>query len=365
MKDIISLQCLSLKLSDSDILKMIPESVLSDIKNKDPHPFFQVYSICHEGTSTPTMIGKTSRPIHWMRTAIQSIKGKIKRGINFFLGHNKDNSTEGRETLGEIVADDQREIDGKLHHIVVGYFPDKKKVADLDICSQESNWNFFDAMGQTFADAVESITGIALASSKDSRPAFDDARRLGMVQAFDDSGDDHQNKNNQGDLKKMDLTTVNFAELLGELKRRNVQPVQVFTLDEIKGDKEFGKEFARLEKEQAEKDSKIKTLETEKAEKEKLLLSSTAKSRVETAIKDMKLTEKQKAFILARAEGIKDFTDAGIKTFIEDKVEDFKVSVKLGYIKDDLPDQKPDDNKDGDKTDYTKAANNPLLEEDL
>ena len=63
--------------SQNQILDMINPSDLDKIKQSDEHPFFQVYSICHEGTHTPRLIGQTARPITWTRQAIQSIKNVV------------------------------------------------------------------------------------------------------------------------------------------------------------------------------------------------------------------------------------------------------------------------------------------------
>src|SRR5512138_237980 len=103
MKQSVIVHCFKVpSISPNEILSLIPESVLSEIRQKDAHPLFQAYSFCHEGTSQPRIIGDTAKPIHWLRTAIQSIKGKVSKGIKFFLGHNEDNSTDNRESLGEI-----------------------------------------------------------------------------------------------------------------------------------------------------------------------------------------------------------------------------------------------------------------------
>ena len=172
--------------SNNEILSLIPPETLSQIKSKDPHPYFQAYSICHEGISTPSIIGDTSKPIHWTRRAVQSLKSIILKGVKFFKGHNADNSTTGRQVLGEVVANVEQEINGVLHHVVVSYHsPEvKEEVKKYDICSQEAIWNLFDQAGQVIADTVDKITGIALGSSDTEQPAFTGARRLASVQAF-------------------------------------------------------------------------------------------------------------------------------------------------------------------------------------
>jgi hypothetical protein len=209
-------------------MALIDNDTITKIKATDPHPFFQAYSICHEGTSQPSILGDTARPIHWTRAAVQSIKNIILKGIKFFKGHNADNSTENRESLGEIVANTERELDGKLHHIAIGYFPNKEKVSDSDICSQEANWNLFEQAGHWFAGTIDKLTGIALSNSKVDKPAFADAKRLGMVQAFvlqgggPGSGRTPYGKQS-GDIKTRDHVNNSETELSDSQKRNIVK----------------------------------------------------------------------------------------------------------------------------------------------
>jgi hypothetical protein len=361
----LSLQCLSSSLSSSEIMALIDNDTITKIKATDPHPFFQAYSICHEGTSQPSILGDTARPIHWTRAAVQSIKNIILKGIKFFKGHNADNSTENRESLGEIVASTEREIGGKLHHIAVGYFPNKEKVSDSNICSQEANWNLFEQAGHWFAETIDKLTGIALSNSKVDKPAFADAKRLGMVQAFTaEEGD----KNNKAGDAKMDLNTVPFSELVTEVKRRNTFPTQIFSLDEIKKDREiipFFEKLEKLEKEITAKDKSLKDLEVEKTTLSKKIESVTVKDKLAKILTDNKLvtvTDTQRKFIEKRFKGIEDTSDEGIKKYIESEIVEYKSMIEiLGAPKDEIVSN--DDTTS--VTDATKAKNNPLLEEDF
>jgi hypothetical protein len=365
IKAYLSLQCLTSSLTSSEIMALIDNDTITKIKATDPHPFFQAYSICHEGTSQPSILGDTARPIHWTRAAVQSIKNIILKGIKFFKGHNADNSTENRESLGEIVASTEREIGGKLHHIAVGYFPNKEKVSDSNICSQEANWNLFEQAGHWFAETIDKLTGIALSNSKVDKPAFADAKRLGMVQAFTaEEGD----KNNKAGDAKMDLNTVPFSELVTEVKRRNTFPTQIFSLDEIKKDREiipFFEKLEKLEKEITAKDKSLKDLEVEKTTLSKKIESVTVKDKLAKILTDNKLvtvTDTQRKFIEKRFKGIEDTSDEGIKKYIESEIVEYKSMIEiLGAPKDEIVSN--DDTTS--VTDATKAKNNPLLEEDF
>lgn len=532
MPETISLQCLKLSsLSSDDILALIDPQTISRIKATDAHPFFQAYSICHEGVSQPTILGEKSKPIHWTRAAVESIKNVVRKGIKFFRGHNKDNSTDDREALGEIVADTQKEIDGKLHHIVIGYFPDKAKVESADVCSQEADWNLFENAGKWFAGTMQKLTGIALSNSAIDEPAFEGAVRLGMVQAFvlqaggpgsgrhkegggnkeskedieksikvtddignvtskagyvsitkesdpvfDDEGNesegeeylridlvytkpeyrgqgyaekmldasldvaektgmkiklvalpkdsstdqnklikfyesmgfsgsddddggqgfimeygthnyrekirkerkniraqaftaDEGDKNNKAGDANMDLSTISFSELAGEVKRRNTFPHQLFSLDEIKRDKEIIPiidELDKLRKESKEQEKKLKDSEAEKIVLSKRIESVTAKDKLSKILTDNKLvvtTDKQRKFIESRFKGIEDTSDEGFKKYIETEIEERKKILDIeGLPKDDA---KSNEKTSETSDDMTKAANNPLLEEDF
>jgi len=529
----LSLQCLSSSLSSSEIMALIDNDTITKIKATDPHPFFQAYSICHEGTSRPSILGDTARPIHWTRAAVQSIKNIILKGIKFFKGHNADNSTENRESLGEIVASTEREINGKLHHIAVGYFPNKEKVSDSDICSQEANWNLFEQAGHWFAGTIDKLTGIALSNSKVDKPAFADAKRLGMVQAFvlqgggpgsgrkpygkksdteskedveksikatdnignveskagyvsisktsdtviDDEGEESQGDEyleidlvytkpeyrGQGYAEKMldksldvaektgldiklvalpkdaktsqsrlvdfytsmgfsstdeqggsgiimsydghnarerlrgsrkkiraqafnaiqgdenkdkkdignmpeELKTVPFAELVTELKRRNTFPTQVFSLDEIKKDREISPIFEKLDKLEKDiqvKDKSLNDLEEEKKTLSKQINSVTAKDRLVKILDENKLiptTDKQRKFIKERFKNIEDTSDEGLKKYIQSEIDERKRILDIEGI----PEKENDTGNTKTPTgDMTKAENNPLLEEDF
>ena len=371
----ISLQCTAISaLSSNDIISMIDAETLQKIKIKDSHPYFQAYSICHEGISTPTVLGDTARPINWLRDAVQSIKKTVVKGVKFFLGHNEDNSTSNREALGEIVADTQQEIDGVLHHIVIGYFPDKNRVQNLDICSQEADWNLFETAGKWFAGNIKKLTGIALSNSSLDAPAFSGAKRLGMVQAFN-IGNDDKNNNKQGSIGNMpnDLTVIPFSELVAEVKRRNTFPTQIFTLDEIKKDREIVPFFEKLnvlEKDVTTKEKSLKDLEAEKKSLSKQIESITAKDKLQKILKDgslIKVTEKQKNFILDNFTSIDDTSDDSFKKLIENKIEERKKFLKSeGISEDDSHNTATTGNTvPPNGGDFTKAANNPLLEEDF
>lgn len=359
--------------TENEILALIPADTLAAIKAKDPHPFFQAYSICHEGISMPTILGEKAKPIHWLKRAVQSIKTAALKGVKFFKGHNDDNSTSGRRELGEVIHSFEKEIEGKLHHVVISYHPPdvREEVKQYDICSQEAEWDFFEVAGNLVADAVGKITGIALGSSDKEEPAFSGARRLGLMQAF---GADNSDKNKGGQEMPIDLTTVTFNDLIVEVKRRNTFPSQIYTLDEIKADRIVKPAFDEAEALKGQltaKDNEIKQLKTNQETLNKQTQQSTAKQRWMNLLTngDVKLTDLQKKYAEEnfKEDQIPDLTDDGLKKFRDSLLSAYQKNAAFFGSGKEPETHTNQGGKSGteNKNDLTKAANNELLLEDV
>jgi uncharacterized protein YdcH (DUF465 family) len=356
--------------SNNEILAMIEPVVLQKIKQKDPRPFFQVYSICHEGTSNPKVLGETEqKPIHWTRKAVQSLKNIALKGVKFFLGHNADNSTTDRRPYGKVVAEQQKEIDGVLHQLVVSYHrpQDVEAAKQMDICSQEGEWTLFEGAKNIIAGVAKAITGVALGNSDQQQPAFAGAKRYGMVQAFDSAVGDTELK-----IQGQETSTMpTFAEIKQAIKEMSIYPGQLYNIEDLKNDNKFGVLFT----ERANLEKQVKTLEDEKKlienEKQDLIKKNqvaTVKDRAATVMSELKLTDKQKTFVNSRFEKYNgDITDDGLKSFVETQVNEFQELAKLFEPEKDGKDRVTNNKQsDGgsDPEDYTKAENNEFLSED-
>jgi hypothetical protein len=373
-------------LAGFDVLLMVDPATLAKIKERDPHPLLQAYSICHEGTSNPTVLGEGARSISWFRRAVQSIKNVIVKGVKFFLDHNADNSTEGREALGEVVASGEKEIEGTLHHVVVGYFPNKEKVADLDICSQEAEWDLAQTATGWVADKIAALTGIALSSSKRDKPAFPGAVRLGMVQAFEnkiDGGQDGGQTLDESRRYPMDLAQATFPELLAEMQKRQVKPLQVFTREQLEADQLFSPTFEKakahdeLKKNVDDLTAKLTTAEADKSKlsgdlnaMKRAVEFTKAPKRLGELMKAANYTEKQAAFILKRlTDKVEDVTDAGLQKFAQEQVAIYNDVAGVGTDSATGASSAASTSASGqtsnDPNDLTKKVNNPLLEEDV
>lgn len=376
----LSLRCQIQSFSNDEILRMIPANVLAEIKTIDPHPYFQAYSIAHEGESNPKILDdQEQKPILWTRRAIQSIKNTILNGIKLFCGHNKDNSTSGRREVGKVVHNEQREINGELHHIVIAYHPQdvKEEVKEYDICSQEAEWDLIDNVKKWVADKVNKITAIALQSSDREQPGFAGARRLGMIQAFENntgSGDQAPGEGRQGDKR------VTFAEVKQWVTDHAIPVWKLYDKEQVFEDKAVQKIIAEnenLKAAGAEKDQKIETLETEN----KTVLSNYQKSTAGKRLKEIvdsgkiELTDEIKNYINKRfpkdVNNMEDVSDEGLQSYIKSATVDYKLNAEFFNAgKDDQPGEGTDgkdvgkDTPPADKNDQTKAENNPLLKED-
>jgi hypothetical protein len=367
-KSFVRLQGFVQAFAENEILAAIPPDVLARIKAENPHPFFKAYSVCHDGISKPTLLGDTARPISWLRQAVQTVTSAITKGVKFFAGHGAENDPS-REALGEVVASYEKEIDGKLHHVVIGYFPKPEKVQAFDVCSQEAEWTFWDNPSGWIADKIRRMTGIALANSAFEKPAFSGAREMGFVQAFTTTESSQSNKD--GESKKMEkselmagLMALSKVELSELIKVRDVPASLIFSIEDIRGDREFSKVFVESDKQLKEKDDQIKKLGESQKDVNDRLLKTTAQERIGKLMDEKKATKEQRDFIAKRLPACKDVSDDGLKAFLDDKLEDYQAIKVTDPKKPEIPKSNEDDS-DGSEPDYTKSKDNPLLKSDL
>lgn len=348
-------------LTENEILDRISYSEVERIKKNDPHPYFRAYDLAQEGEYSPKILGEDPKATKWPKKAIQSIKNLVLKGIKFFKGHNEDNSTENRKPLGEIVADYQTEIDGETHHIIIGYFPEKGAVVDGDIISMEADVTFFDYAGKWIADKIDSITGIALGSTKKGEyPAFTGSHMLGAVQALE---------------KEIDMPDekMNFYKLKEYVKEFNVFPHQLFSVDELKQDREFGKFFIEFETKEKKYTEDLKVIEERaKTAEEKLKTiemdynKNTALIRMENYLKanNIILTPTEKKFIDPLFKTETDFSDEGIKKFVDKSRALYKEMAGSGVFGEKEKPVEQTQTASGTSIDYTSPEFNEAITPD-
>ena len=329
---IVKIQATSLALSPEEIRQKIGPSVLAEIKKTDPSPYFQVFSILQEGKSYPKIINEGHKVIAWSRKAISTIKDVVTKSVEFFVGHNSDNTTNGRRSVGEVIADFSQEVNGRLNHLVIGYFPDKEEAKKYDVCSVEADVDMSEAGSINIAQRISKLTGIALGNSRQDKPAFAGAVKVGQLQAFAQPADkeDTEKINSMQETQKMNIT---FEQLVKGIKDLRVHPNDVFDMAAMAKDHVYGKIIEEHKTLKASNESL--TGEVEQLNK-KIKLSSevgTAKNRLDTFLPGT-MTEKQKSFVNLRfkPENFDDLSDKVLKDFAENTLKEYAELAKAGLL---------------------------------
>jgi hypothetical protein len=226
---ILNFQASEIPITEDDVLSMIGESKLSEIKKTDEKPSFAAYVVGQEGTSNPKILDGGQKPMQWLKSSISKMVSAIQNGTKLFHGHNKDNSTEGRESFGEVVASTEREVNGKNTAIIVCHVDPKKKdfVKKQDIISIEAITEVFETAKEYIVDTVEAVKGFAIGSSDTWSPGIPGARQLLMVQAM---------AADTAELTKVGNTMeVTFEQVKQFITERKVFPSQLYKAHEIFG----------------------------------------------------------------------------------------------------------------------------------
>ena len=252
------------------------------------------------------------------------MKDKIKQGTKFFINHGYEtNSHNDRKPVGEIIASFLKDIEGKLSNVIIGHFPNPEEIRNEDICSMEAE---LDVTDSNVVSDVDGVTAIALGNSERETPGFSGARRLATVQCFGESNNINQNNPGEGG-KKMEIT---FAQVKQFITERNVFPWQLFTEDDLKNDKTFGKIF----EEKASLKAENEKLKEAKENLEKQSKDALRKANILDANKKLEsmmekgYTDKQKKYLLKHfdpnaqedlsEDGLSKYLESGKKSFAED-----------------------------------------------
>ena len=346
----IYIEALELSLSPEELKAHVPVEKLEALKGQG---IFQAYTLAHEGISRPRVIGKGTQVLKWPRAVIRTLASKIQSGTKFFLGHGIDNSNIGRESVGEVLSSFTKEIGGKLSNIIIGWFPNKEKVQAMDTCSMEADVHTDE---EFIVGDINEVTGIALGNTKETHPAFPGALRLSMVQCFTEP----KIKPGEGANEVADKITFQMVEQ--GIKEMNIFPWQVFSLENLKNDKIFGKLFTdnstlKAENERLSKEHEKMTTDSKDAIRKSELLG--AQEKLDVLMKEG-FTDKQKQFIKGdfKPEDIKDLTDEGVSKFLENSKKKFTEQAKLFGVEVSLDKPKP-------KDDSTSAEEDSMEDEAL
>ena len=345
-----------LEMAESEIMNMVSTAQYMRIKLSDPKPVFRAYVVGHEGQSTGTVaafgqkLGSVVKK--WYQAAIRKLHDKIDVGLKLFHSHVDTNEHIGRETIGEVVGRALKTIDDKLSVVIAAYIQPQFRNLPLDVASIEANIYLTDNDGVYEAD-VETVSGIALGSSRVETPGFAGATLLGQVQAFAEKSQ----KINFGENKTMTLEELKKAIQEGKFK-----PSDLFDSDGIFADPVIkeqvteriknargydNRKYEELIDERTKMQDKIKEHETTIGK----LQAETAKSQVGGLFEKMKekrgLDEKEIKFIEKKLSKFEpkeiDKIEPELNKYVDDLVDEFT------EIRTDVFEEKIEGGENGDK----------------
>lgn len=334
------LKALIQNMAKDEVTSLIPKEVLERIKTQDSKPEFRVYSIGHEGEARGREIGYGSRLMQYFKNAISQIAEKVKLGTSFFLNHNSDNSTQSRESIGEVVGKTLKTLEGNLHALAIAYIKPAFRNLNLDIASFEGDVEFIESKnGASEALNIHSVTGIALGDSRFAQPAFAGATLLATVQNFT--------------LKGGDMTPEEIKKLIEE---KGYTPDLLFSpekLVEVKAVKEVIAKSKQTEYEHAKRVEKLlaeergnvlklteerEGLSKKVADMNQIVNTTRAESIVSESFSTRKLNDSQKSFILkhkSKFNSSKEGEELKVEVgkFIDEQLKEFDEYAKILGIK--------------------------------
>lgn len=355
----IKIQATKSDLTLEEIRNELTPKQLARVKGKVLTP----YIIAEEGVSKPRVIGEGSKILNWSREVIQKVKNKVQSGLKLYHGHNEDNSTNNRKSVGEVVTSLTKEVGGRLQTIAIACMNSLEN--SFDVCSIEAD--VFEENGNV--SDVETISGIAVANSQVEQPAFNNARRLIPVQFFNSEEELQEPER----IKTMNITYDDLMNVPLDMfkkvaKAKEIHPAQIFDLSDIENDREFGslisdKKTAETKFSEMEIKFKALTEETENSKKE--LIKTTAKTELEKFI-PKELTEGQKNFITTRfdAEKLESLDEGILKTHIDNELTAYKDYAKMfgnensSEVNDNKLELIEDSSNDDETTAFEKAFEN-------
>jgi hypothetical protein len=265
------------------------------------------------------------------------------------------------------VATIEKEIGGRLNHIVIGHFPNSQDVKNMDVVSMEA---VVDTDENNVVTAIRNISGIAMASSDKESPAFPGAVRLAQIQAFENVNQEGETLDNSNLLEKEKKMEITFHDIQKAVKEMNVFPHQLFNEDTLRADRVFGKILD--ERDELKGNNEALKTELEKAQENVKAVGRKAqivdaKELFNLALEQGNLTSKQKAFIKAKAkiESLEDLSETGVSGYIDSLTNDYAETAKLFGFSENDGDQAQDpsgmEGQSGDPGDLVSSAVDEIL----
>jgi len=166
-------------LSNSEISNLISPKMREDAFKKHGKGFFKAYVSAHTGAPTISEDAEDhkNKAVHWSSDVIRKIANFINKP--FYFGHHQARN----ESVGESVTAGTIDRAGKTYSFVIGYIKDKFKeaVSKMDCVSIEAEVTAEPVNGSLIVKDIHDVQAIALANSKESRPAFPEALELATI----------------------------------------------------------------------------------------------------------------------------------------------------------------------------------------
>jgi hypothetical protein len=354
------IQALNIGMTEEEAKQALSSEAFAKIKGKKA----VAYVIGEEGNSHPRVIGEGHKLLRWPRAVIKRLAENVKAGTKFFDRHNKDNSHEGRVSLGEIVGSFTRMVGDKLQAIAIGVLEQARP--DLDICSVEAEVHVND---DGLVGDVEEVSGVALSSSNVDSPAFPGAQRLAVLQCFDqpaDTSGEHKDSRETGKPGEGDeKMEVKMEDVKAFIRDHNVFPRQLFNIEDLKNDREFGpvlKEGVDAKAELLATKTKLETVEKASTEAIRKASEASAKDQFEKLI-PTGATPKQKAFYLKRFDPSKleKLDEVSLKAYIENEAKEYADYAKTFGVIEEPPVGDASKDKAGAGVDPVESALNETI----
>lgn len=343
-----------LAFEENQILSYVDNNALAEIKKTDPKPLLKAYTIAHEGTTKPKVLGTGYKIMQWGRAAVESVYDALQIGIKSIAGHTADNNANSKPEKATVIGKGKQLIDNVLHTIAVLYFPNKND-SDYNTISMEASVLHDDNPNNSIVDSVKNITALALGKLGVDSPAFPGAREIASIQCFDNDQNSFNKIKNNEEKRKMPTTeevreflrTTGFPvvkDLMRDvIAHKHIFPSQIFLPEEIigtvktengdllidGGDKEL---VAYIKKplNDVRKSYNEKIIEFEKnlknVQKENVKLS--AHTLISDVIKEKKLalSEKQNKFLTTKMKEFEPGEDVkkSLSEFVDKRLEEFK-----------------------------------------
>jgi len=343
-----------LAFEENQILSYVDNNALAEIKKTDPKPLLKAYTIAHEGTTKPKVLGTGYKIMQWGRAAVESVFDALQIGIKSIAGHTADNNANSKPEKATVIGKGKQLIDNVLHTIAVLYFPNKND-SDYNTISMEASVLHDDNPNNSIVDSVKNITALALGKLGLDSPAFPNAKEIASIQCFESDQTSFNKIKNNEEKRKM-LTTEEVREFLRTtgfpvvkelfrdvIQHKHIFPSQIFLPEEIigtvktengdllidGGDKEL---VAYIKKplNDVRKSYNEKIIEFEKnlknVQRENVKLS--AHTLISDVVKEKKLTlsEKQNKFLTTKMKEFEPGEDVkkSLSEFVDKKLEEFK-----------------------------------------